>query len=123
MLRSCLVLFVFAIASGLAFAEDQPSADCATSAPLVDCAAVVQSQSCDVPRDERECNRCIVDFLGSCRVRANDPSCESAKAAQNGMYSIKKAQCEADKTARKVQCEATNSALKLAAAACKAKAE
>ena len=110
MLRSCFAsLLLLFISAAAAFAEDKPN--CVTIPP-VDCNALAQSISCGVPRDERECERCLVSLFGKCRARGNDPACEAAKTAQNQMYSIKKGQCEAEKAVRKGQCEATNAAIK-----------
>jgi hypothetical protein len=109
MLRSCFASLVFLIISSGGFAQDKPNC---VNIPPVDCNALAQSISCDVPRDERECKKCLVALFGRCQVRGNDPACEAAKAAQNQLYSIKKGQCEGEKAVRKGQCEATNAAIK-----------
>jgi hypothetical protein len=108
MLRSCLAFLAFLVVSSWALAQDKPN--CVAIQP-VDCNALAQSISCDVPHDTRECNRCFISLFGKCQARGNDPACEAAKAAQNQMYSIKKGQCEAEKAVRKAQCEATNVAI------------
>ena len=109
MLRIVFGSIVFVLVSAAALAQDQPT--CVTIPP-VDCNALAQSISCDLLRDERECNKCLVSLFNKCQVRGNDPACEAAKAAQNQMYTIKKAQCETEKDLRKGQCEATNGAIK-----------
>lgn len=111
MLRIVFGFFISVLVAAAALAEDQPT--CVTIQP-VDCNALAQSISCELLRDERECNKCMVSVFNKCQVRGNDPACEAAKAAQNQMYTIKKAQCEAEKAVRKGQCEATNAAIKQA---------
>ena len=80
-------------------AQDTLDPACAT-AP--DC---TPTRDCSLSHDTRECNRCLFSAFGHCAVRGNDPSCESAKAAQNGIYAAQRAECETSKEQDRVTCE------------------
>src|SRR5262245_58451063 len=81
-------------------AQDTPDPACAT---VPNCAPI---RDCSFSHDTRECNRCLVSAFGHCALRGNDPSCEAAKAAQNGIYAAQKTQCETAKEQDRVSCEA-----------------
>jgi hypothetical protein len=85
------------------------------SPDLIDCTPI---QNCVQPRDDRDCNKCLLSVFGRCQMQGNDPLCEAAKASRNGVYAADKLQCEAQKASQKLQCEATKESLKAAAAAC-----
>jgi hypothetical protein len=80
-------------------AQDTPDPACATVPKCV------PTGDCSPSHDDRECNRCLVSAFGHCAVRGNDPACEAAKAAQNGIYAAQKAQCETAKEQDRLTCE------------------
>lgn len=94
-------------------AQDAPDPTCAT---VPDC---TPTRDCSVSHDTRECNRCLFSAFGHCAVHGNDPSCEGAKAAQNGLYAAQKNQCETAKEQERMTCEAYKTKL-LAAFHCPA---
>jgi len=82
-------------------AQESPETPCVASAP-----PCPPPRNCMLPRDDRDCMRCLVNLFGGCMTRGADPSCESTKAAQNNIYAAQKADCDAANMAAQASCEA-----------------
>jgi len=99
-----------------------PSGGCEPLLEIPDC---TPKQDCETRRDPRECNQCLLrNPFGGCAIRANDPICEAAKAAQDRAYELSKVACETGKAEQKEQCEAAKAAvmaLNTERAACKSR--
>src|SRR5712692_808000 len=122
-IAASFLIILTLVASPLISVEDKPALTekCGLPPDRLDCTPTLD---CTHPRDERECNFCLIkNPFGGCALRTNDPACEAAKASQNTLYDSQKAICEAQKAQQKATCEATKAALALALAKCKADQE
>lgn len=118
MTRHLTILFIAWTTLSPVMADEAATSTTNCVQPLPrDCAS---NRSCDFPLEVRECEICVFrsPFSQSCQIRANDPSCEAAKAAQTNLVQVKRAQCEADKVAERASCESANVTARLAFESC-----
>jgi hypothetical protein len=99
--------------------------DCSLKVDTRDCSLKVDTRDCSLKVDTRSCGH-----DGPFGIHYNDPFCEAAKAAQNGIYAGEKAACESAKAAQnaayageKAGCESAKGAQNTAYAAEKATCE